>query len=43
MADVMQTITKNLLKKNGDCADKSVVNVMVFYSDNSFDLFVPNK
>lgn len=43
MADVMQSITKNLLKKNGDCADKNVVNVMVFYSDNSFDLFVPNK
>ena len=47
MTDVMQSITQNLVRKKndvvGNCLDKSIVNVMVFYSDNSFDSFVPNK
>ena len=47
MTDVMQSITQNLVRKKndvvGDSLDKSIVNVMVFYSDNSFDSFVPNK
>lgn len=47
VAEVLQSLSKNLVKKQDGgvmCnVGKSIVNVMVFYSDSSFDSFVPNK
>ena len=47
VAEVLQSLSKNLVKKQDSGVagnvGKSIVNVMVFYSDSSFDSFVPNK
>lgn len=47
VAEVLQSLSKNLVKKQDGAvvenSGKRIVNVMVFYSDSSFDSFVPNK
>ena len=48
MSEVLQSISKNigkkkLVKQSDSNSDKRIVNIMVFYSDNSFESFVPNK
>lgn len=47
VAEVLQSLSKNLVKKQDGSvlgnAGKSIVNVMVFYSDSSFDSFVPSR
>lgn len=49
MSQVLQSISRNFEKnKNNTKRDengctKKIVNVMVFYSDNSFESFTPNK
>lgn len=47
VSEVLQSLSKNLVKKQDLSAvsntEKTIVNVMVFYSDSSFDSFVPSK
>lgn len=44
MAEVLQSLAKNFGKKTEKSEEaKRIVNIMVFYSDNSFESFVPNK
>ena len=48
MSEVLQSISKNigkkkLIKQSDSNSEKRIVNIMVFYSDNSFESFVPNK
>lgn len=48
VTDVLQSITKNIgiksaIKQSDTNDDKKIVNIMVFYSDNSFESFVPDK
>lgn len=48
MSEVLQSISKNigkkkLVKQSDSNSEKRIVNIMVFYSDNSFESFVPNK
>lgn len=47
MAKVLQSISRNFEKKHDKTDEsgfsKKIVNVMVFYSDNSFESFVPNR
>ncbi len=48
VADALQLLSKNISKNNShemqdEGNSKQIVNIMVFYSDNSFESFVPNK
>lgn len=48
VAEVLQSLSKTIGKKttpkSGEqMSAKRIVNIMVFYSDNSFESFVPNK
>lgn len=47
VVEALQTLSKNIVKKHEQKVDsnseKRIVNIMVFYSDNSFESFVPNK
>lgn len=47
VVQVLQTLSRNMgshRDKNSDnMSGKKIVNIMVFYSDNSFESFVPNK
>lgn len=47
VVEAIQALTKTGVKKNEKTdvvtTDKKIVNIMVFYSDNSFESFVPNK
>lgn len=47
VAEALQTLAKTQMKREVKndliSADKRIVNIMVFYSDNSFESFVPNK
>lgn len=44
IAEVLQSLAKNFGKKTEKSEEvKHIVNIMVFYSDNSFESFVPNK
>ncbi len=48
VAMVLQSLAKNVdnkrVSKQSDFTEeKKIVNIMVFYSDNSFESFVPNK
>lgn len=47
VSEMLQSLSKNLSKKevavDGAQSAKRIVNIMVFYSDNSFESFVPNK
>lgn len=44
MAEVIQTLSKKTeIKKSGVGNVKRIISVMVFYSDNSFESFVPDK
>lgn len=47
VAEALQALSNNMVKKqeSDSCRnnEKRIVNIMVFYSDNSFESFVPNK
>lgn len=47
VAEALQALSNNMVKKQepDSCRnnEKRIVNIMVFYSDNSFESFVPNK
>lgn len=48
VAMVLQSLSKTVdnnkkIKQEGLSDEKRIVNIMVFYSDNSFESFVPNK
>lgn len=44
MAEVIQTLSKKTeIKKSGVGNAKRIISIMVFYSDNSFESFVPDK
>lgn len=47
MAEMLKSLSKNFNKaggkQEGNSAARRIVNIMVFYSDNSFESFVPNK
>ena len=48
VAKVLQSLSKNVdnkkvAKQGGLSEEKRIVNIMVFYSDNSFESFIPNK
>lgn len=47
VVEVLQSLSMNMVKtqeKSGSSEnEKRIVNIMVFYSDNSFESFVPNK
>ena len=48
VAMVLQSLSKTVdnnkkIKQEGLSDEKRIVNIMVFYSDNSFESFVPSK
>lgn len=48
LSDALETIARNFGKQAGNqesvkSNSKTIVNIMVFYSDNSFESFVPNR
>jgi len=48
VSEALETLAKNLGKSSSSNStynknEKRIVNIMVFYSDNSFESFVPNK
>ena len=47
VVEALQSLSMNMVKtqdKSGSSEnEKRIVNIMVFYSDNSFESFVPNK